>query len=69
MQDGQTSLEAVLGHCEPSNDDLRVLAKDAGAKLSKAVRQIGVVSLSASNELGPDVSFLLVLFPFFTTNN
>lgn len=44
-------MEAVLGHCAQTEDELRVLAKDADSKVFQAVSNIGKISLSSTRDL------------------
>ncbi len=48
------SLEALLGHLEPSDTDLRTLQTAADESLQKAITQIGIVNLATKvNEVMP----------------
>ena len=60
------SLEALMGHLEPSDNDLKALAKAAEASVQKETRKIGMVNLAAKST---EVLLLLILHapmkPFF----
>lgn len=45
MQEDLVSLESLMGHLEPSSDDLKAMQQNAAKQLVEAVSKIGVVSL------------------------
>ena len=45
------SLENLMGHLEPSDEDLRALQTAADQQLTEETNKIGVISLSAKPEV------------------
>ena len=56
LQEGLVSLEALMGHLEPSDDDLKVMQAAGDESLKKAIAQIGIVNLTKASEVMPKQS-------------
>lgn len=55
LQEDLVSLEALTGHLEPSDDDLKVMQAAGEEALQKSLGQIGVVNLASK---APEVKWL-----------
>ena len=60
LQEGMVSLEDLMGHLEPSDEDLKALQSAADQQLTEETNKIGVISLSAKPEVHTSFTLLRV---------